>query len=145
MSQTLAKHLPPKDSAPAIELPEGVMRLHLMAWLPQGIVGPKMTTFVTDQEARVLEVDKDHIRLQLGRKSWLPGKSDEDFAMELSISLNHQTICARSATHLIAEMRPLVRGLPLDVLTRRFGRVARSLRYCLLAQELEGDESAAAN
>ena len=25
MSQTLAKHLPPKDYAPAIELPEGVI------------------------------------------------------------------------------------------------------------------------
>jgi hypothetical protein len=138
MQQTVVGHRPPEEPSSAIELPSGMMRLHFMAWLPQGIVGPKMATFVADQDAHVLDVEQDRIRLRIGRKSWRLGRGDvKDFALELTISLNHQTICARSATHLVAEMRPLVRDLPLDLLSLRFGRVARSLRYCLLAQELE--------
>jgi hypothetical protein len=109
-----------------------------MAWLPQGIIGPKMATFVADQDAQVLEANRERIRLQIGHKSWRRTKADDaDFALELTMSLNHQTICARSATHLVADMRPLVRNLPLETLRLRFGLVARSLRYCLLAEELE--------
>jgi hypothetical protein len=133
---TVASHVPPEVQTPAIELPSGVMRLHFMAWLPQGIVGPKMATLVADQDAQVLEVSRDFIRLQIGRKSWRRTPA-EDFPLELTLSLNHQTVCARSATHLVAELRPLVQGSPLDVLSRRFCRVARALRYCLLAEELE--------
>ena len=137
MQYAVSSHTPLVAQAPDIELPSGVMRFHFMAWLPQGIIGPKMATFVADQDAQVLEVAKDRIRLQIGRKGWLRASAGEDFALELTVSLNHQTICARSATHLVAELRPLVRNLPLEVLNVRFGRVARSLRYCLLAQQLE--------
>jgi hypothetical protein len=138
MPDAVASHMPPEVCPPAIELPSGVMRFHFMAWLPQGILGPKMANFVADQDAQVLEVDRDRIRLRIGRKSWRQGRSaGENFALELKLSLNHQTICARSSTHVVAELKPLVGNLPLDLLNLRFGRVARSLRYCLLAQELE--------
>ena len=138
MPHAVASRRPPEDYSTVIELPSGRTCLHFMAWLPQGIVGPKMATFVTDQDAQVLEVDHDRIRLRIGRKPWPLRRADEkDFALELTIYLNRQTTCARSATHLIAEMRPLVRNLPLEALEVRFGRVVRSLRYCLLAQELE--------
>ena len=139
MQYVVASHTPPEAHTPAIELPSGVMRFHFMAWLPQGILGPKMATFVADQDAQVLAIDQDRIHLRIGRKSWRRGVAGEDFALELNISLNHQTMCARSATHLVAELRPLVGNLPLDLLSLRFGRVARSLRYCLLAQELEAE------
>src|SRR5947207_589809 len=102
MSQSVTAHRPPTECFPAIELPAGVMQLHLMAWLPQGIIGPKMATFITDQDARVLEVRSDRVRLQIGHKRWRLGRADvENFALELTISLNHQTVCARSATHLV--------------------------------------------
>ncbi len=132
-----ARHTSPEEHAPVVELPSGVMRFHFMAWLPRGILGPKMATFVADQDARVLHVEQDNIRLRIGRTSWRRrGIAEADFALELTLSLNHETVCARSATHLIAELRPLVSNLPLDVLDVRFRRVARSLRYCLLAEEL---------
>jgi hypothetical protein len=135
--QYVADHLPPVDASPEIELPSGLMRFHFMAWLPRGIIGPKMATFVADQDAQVLEVDNDRIRLRIGRKTWRAKPDEPDFALELSISLNHSTLCARSATHLVTEMKPLVGSLPLETMRLRFGRVARSLRYCLLAEELK--------
>ncbi len=137
MPHAVASHTLPEEYAPVVELPSGVMRFHFMAWLPQGILGPKVATFVADQDAQVVHVEPDNIRLRIGRTTWRRRRTaEEDFALELTLSLNHETICARSSTHLIAELRPLVSNLPLDVLNRRFRRVARSLRYCLLAEEL---------
>jgi len=138
MSATSACITPSTETSTADVPLTGAASYHLMAWLPRGIVGPKMATFVADQDAQILEIDENRARLRIGRKSWLPWRaSSEDFALELTISLNPRTICARSATHLVAEMKSLVRNVSPEALRRRFGQVVRSLRYCLLAQELE--------
>lgn len=131
-----APQSPPLDHAPQT-LSTGLAQYHFMAWLPQGIVGPKMATFLADQDARVLELDANHVRLQIGRKTWLGwSKRETELPLEMSVTLDHGTICARSTTYLVAEMRPLVKA-PVEQVRRRFNHVARSLRDCLLAQEVE--------
>ena len=62
------RHDPPLDT-PSLSQE---MRQHLMAWLPQGILGPKMAGFIAAQGARVLEAGSDHVRLLIGRKRWIP-------------------------------------------------------------------------
>jgi len=128
----------PQNAVPAVVLPSGSMRFHFMAWLPQGIAGAKFTTFVAEQDARIVEVTENQLRLHIGRKRWLTWKGrGEAFPIEVQLTLHHQTLCTRSLTHLVADFRPRVTHVPLDVLRRRFQQVAQSLRSCLLAQDLE--------
>jgi hypothetical protein len=128
------RHDPPLVSLPLSQ----EMRQHLMAWLPQGILGPKMAGFVSEQGARVLEAGPDHVRLLIGRKRWIPwGNYGDDFPMEVTIKLNRETACVRSLTHVIAEVKPLASNVSDDVLRKRIRDVVRALRDCLLAQELE--------
>ena len=119
-------------------LPSGGMRHQFMAWLPLGINGPKTAGFVDVQQAQVLDVGSEVIRLQIGRKPWLPwNRDDKDFPLELTLRLNRQTECARSLTHVIADMRPLSSNLSHDNIQRRFSDVALALKGCFMAQELE--------
>ena len=57
--------------------------------------------------------------------------------MEVTIKLNRETACARSLTHVIADVKPLTSNVASDVVQQRVSDVVRALRDCLLAQELE--------
>jgi hypothetical protein len=125
------------DTGPTLIFASVGIRHHFMAWLPQGIVGPKMHGFINEQNAQVLNADDDHIRLQIGQKRWLPwARYGEDCPIELYISINRETTCARSLTHVVAQVTPLA-TVPPETLHERYQEVIKALRYCLLAQELE--------
>jgi hypothetical protein len=118
-------------------LPSGGIRHEFMAWLPRGVAGPKMQAFITEQDAQILEADPDYMRLQIGQVRWLPwSRHGDDVPVEVVIHLNHETPCARSLTHVIAELQPLANAVP-ETLRPRLGQLLRALRYCLVAQELE--------
>ena len=109
-----------------------------MAWLPQGIAGPKVAGFVSEQQARVLRVHPDELRLGIGQPpGWLPWSRQEDeLAVELTIQLNRETQCVRSLTHVIVELKPLGGGND-EARRERLNEIVCALRYRLLAQDLE--------
>lgn len=118
-------------------LGSGDVRHEFMTWLGPGVLQPKLENFIHGG-GEALEADEKRIRIRFGkpsRFSW--HRHEKDFPVEVTITLHRETPCARGMTHVVADMHPVGKNVPHDLLEARCSRLARDLRYCFFGQDLQ--------
>lgn len=115
----------------------GAYRHDCMAWLPDGVLGPKIAGFITTYDGKLLEGSSQRVRILLDKRSVFSFSNRDTVPIEVDITVRHQTECIRQLLHVSVELMPRGKVRNREAFDHRCGDVLVAFRESIMALNLE--------